>query len=227
MNTHWLTLLKKTIGVALVFLSLAVGGFYTNQSNHYININTAARAYAASSCSTTLDTSLGIVSQTVNIPLTSTYRVWSRIKAPDTTNNSYYLQIDGGCAINVGDLSSMPANTWTWVNYQNGNTASIISLSLSAGAHQLVYNGRENGVELDRLIFTSDATCVPTGTGDNCTNSGTTTPIPGDLNNDGVVNVLDLSILLSNFGTANSVADINKDGTVNILDLSVLLSHYS
>lgn len=48
----------------------------------------------------------------------------------------------------------------------------------------------------------------------------------GDLNNDGVINVLDLSILLSNYNTTNSVADINKDGTVNILDLSILLSNY-
>src|SRR5437868_11742958 len=50
--------------------------------------------------------------------------------------------------------------------------------------------------------------------------------LPGDLNNDNSVNVTDLSILLSNYGTANSSADINTDGTVNVLDLSILLSHY-
>ena len=50
--------------------------------------------------------------------------------------------------------------------------------------------------------------------------------LPGDLNNDNTVNVTDLSILLSNYGTSNSTADINSDGTVNILDLSALLSHY-
>jgi hypothetical protein len=48
----------------------------------------------------------------------------------------------------------------------------------------------------------------------------------GDLNNDGAVNILDLSILLSNYATSNAIADINKDGTVNILDLSILLSNY-
>jgi hypothetical protein len=47
-----------------------------------------------------------------------------------------------------------------------------------------------------------------------------------DLNSDNAVNVLDLSILLSNYGTNNAVADINKDGVVNILDLSTLLSDY-
>ena len=50
--------------------------------------------------------------------------------------------------------------------------------------------------------------------------------LPGDLNNDNTVNITDMSILLSNYGTTNTTADINSDGTVNVLDLSILLSHY-
>jgi hypothetical protein len=50
--------------------------------------------------------------------------------------------------------------------------------------------------------------------------------LPGDLNNDNTVNVTDMSILLSNYGTASTTADINGDGTVNVLDMSLLLSHY-
>jgi hypothetical protein len=50
--------------------------------------------------------------------------------------------------------------------------------------------------------------------------------LPGDLNNDNTVNVTDMSILLSNYGTANTTADINTDGTVNVLDMSILLSNY-
>ncbi len=48
----------------------------------------------------------------------------------------------------------------------------------------------------------------------------------GDLNNDGVVNALDLSTLLSNWNTTNAIADTNSDGKVDILDLSKLLSWY-
>ncbi len=64
--------------------------------------------------------------------------------------------------------------------------------------------------------------------------SSSATPTPsaspsgkiGDLNNDGQVNIFDLSILLSAWGTNNATADLNHDGTVNIFDLSMLLSNW-
>jgi hypothetical protein len=43
-----------------------------------------------------------------------------------------------------------------------------------------------------------------------------------DLNNDKKVNLVDFSILLSNWGT-DGVGDINTDGTVNLADFSILL----
>ena len=54
---------------------------------------------------------------------------------------------------------------------------------------------------------------------------------PGDINNDGDVNVRDLSILLENYGLSgtaltNPNADINNDGDVNVRDLSILLENY-
>ena len=53
----------------------------------------------------------------------------------------------------------------------------------------------------------------------------------GDINSDNSVNVLDLSVLLSNWGRTSSTwtnpkCDINADGTVTVLDLSVLLSKW-
>ena len=53
----------------------------------------------------------------------------------------------------------------------------------------------------------------------------------GDINEDGDVNVLDLSILLANFGKSGAAisdlrADINNDGDVNVLDLSILLANF-
>jgi parallel beta-helix repeat protein len=53
----------------------------------------------------------------------------------------------------------------------------------------------------------------------------------GDLNNDGLVNIIDLSLLLSNYGRTRSQAsvpacDINNDNIVNIFDLSTLLTSF-
>jgi Bacterial Ig domain/Fibronectin type III domain len=131
---------------------------------------------ADAACANTPDSTKGTDTQTINVTSAGTYTVWSRILAPDTTNNSYYLQVDGGCAVNVGDSSSIPANTWTWVNYQDGTSNSVTTVSLTAGSHQIVMTGREPGLGVDRLLFLSDPNCVPTSTGDNCTPTTDTTP---------------------------------------------------
>jgi hypothetical protein len=52
---------------------------------------------------------------------------------------------------------------------------------------------------------------------------------PGDLNNDGIVNGVDLAIILSTWGLCGSgacIADINQDGLVNGIDLAVVLSNW-
>ncbi len=51
--------------------------------------------------------------------------------------------------------------------------------------------------------------------------------IPRDINRDGVVNVLDLSLVASNFGKrGENVADVNDDGVVNIVDLTLVAAAF-
>ncbi|HSH18170.1 MAG TPA: Ig-like domain-containing protein, partial [Candidatus Saccharimonadales bacterium] len=126
---------------------------------------------AAQTCATTTNpaTTFGRVTQNVTVASAGQYRVWSRIKVPNTTNNSYYLQLGANtCAFNVGDSTVIPANTWVWISFQNGDTASKIMPTLAAGNLQLVYTGKEADVQLDRVLLLGDLTCVPTGTGGNC-----------------------------------------------------------
>lgn len=130
----------------------------------------------ASAACAAQDTSRGTVTSTVTVATAGTYRVWSRILAPDTTNNSYILEIDGStCGVVVGD-SAIPANAWTWVDYQSGTSTNKINVTLTAGTHTITMIGREDNVQLDRVVLTTDTACVPTGTGDNCANPADTTP---------------------------------------------------
>jgi hypothetical protein len=122
---------------------------------------------------------LGTDTITINVPATATYTVWTRMKAPDTSHNTVNLEIDGNNCYNVGG-GSFTATSWAsgsgnWIKYQNGAEANVISLQLTQGNHTLKYIGTQAGVEIDRVILSSDASCTPTGTGTNC-QSGDSTP---------------------------------------------------
>ena len=47
--------------------------------------------------------------------------------------------------------------------------------------------------------------------------------IAADINTDGIVNIVDLTLVVSNFGkTGQNAADVNDDGVVNIVDLTLV-----
>jgi len=160
-NTNILSMSKLRLFV-LIFGLLTLGLFFRSSPAH------------AAACSAPA-TDYGTVTSTVSISTAGTYRVWSRMMNPDTTNNTYLLEIDGSTCYTVGGSSSVPANTWTWVDYQGGSTSSKINATLSAGNHTFKMIGNAPDVKLDRIITTTDTSCVPTGTGDNCANPVDTT----------------------------------------------------
>ena len=50
---------------------------------------------------------------------------------------------------------------------------------------------------------------------------------PWDVNKDGVINILDLTLVASHFGETGMIdADVNGDNVVNILDLTLVASHF-
>ncbi|MCH7604544.1 hypothetical protein IID24_00910 [Patescibacteria group bacterium] len=51
--------------------------------------------------------------------------------------------------------------------------------------------------------------------------------LKGDCNNDGKVNIFDLSILLSNWKQPSPSCDLNSDGAVNIFDFSIMFSNWT
>jgi hypothetical protein len=139
--------------------------YVSASQGRYIQFTTSGTAYAG--CGTPSSTA-GFARQFVSVPATSTYYIWSRITGHGDAGNSYWLQVDNRCPIDVGDLNGMGANYWQWVNYSNGSQGNVIAVQLTAGAHYIRMYDREPGVDLDRVIFTPNPSCVPTGTGDNC-----------------------------------------------------------
>ena len=150
--------------------SLIVGATAVLLFSVYLVVRPAP-AKAAACAAPTAD--LGSTSVNISIPTTGVYRAWSRIMAPDATNNSYLLEVDGTSCYVVGD-SPVPANVWTWVDYQNATTASKVDLNLTAGTHSVKMIGREANVKLDKVMFVSDLNCTPTGVGDNCASTADT-----------------------------------------------------
>jgi hypothetical protein len=120
-------------------------------------------------------TDLGTLTLTVNVPADATYTIWSRLMAPDATNNAVNLQIDTTDCFNVGG-GGLTANTWKWVNYADGSTNTLVRKSMTAGNHTLKFIGTKAGVSLDRVIVTSDSSCTPTDLGNNCQSGDSTGP---------------------------------------------------
>src|SRR6266511_4344046 len=105
----------------------------------------SGRAQAAACAAPTTD--YGTATSTIKIDNAATYRVWSRMLAPDANSNSYALEIDGTNCYIVGD-AGLTAGTWTWVDFQSGQTGSKISRDLTVGDHTIKMIGREAGVKL-------------------------------------------------------------------------------
>ena len=141
------------------------------------------RAASAASC-VAPSTDYGNVSNlTMGVASTGTYRLWTRLAAADTVNNSVMVEVDGANCYTIGG-SSVPVygggattyfsnDTSNWVGSTSGGTA--VNLNLTAGSHMFTLVGVAPGVIVDRLVLAS-AGCTPTGNGDNCATATDSVP---------------------------------------------------
>ena len=51
--------------------------------------------------------------------------------------------------------------------------------------------------------------------------------IPGDINNDGKVNIFDFNLLVGDFQSQNLRSDLNKDGKVDLFDFNILVGDWT
>lgn len=122
-------------------------------------------------CPPTGATAGGMATMKVNVNSTANYKLWVNMMGKGDAANTLWVQLDNLYCAKVGDLAGMPSDAWTWVDYQDGVASNKIpSPLLASGMHtiKLIGNVSEPGVAVNRILFTKDTSCVPTGTGDTC-----------------------------------------------------------
>ena len=95
---------------------------------------------------------------TWNIFVTSpgTHYIWARRNAPNSSANSAWPGLDG---IKVGGNDNANTNYGEWVWKPMG------SVEIGTGPHVFQLRSRESEYQIDRMILTTDAAFVPSGTG--------------------------------------------------------------
>ncbi len=133
----------------------------------------------------------------------------------------------------------LPANAFVIPPVISNETVHIIATSTAGAASESegtlttltfeVVAVKDSTIELINVIL-SDRAGVPLAV---TTKNGQIVtiqlPLTGDINEDGRVNILDLTLVASNLMTAaptNPRVDVNGDGVVNILDLVLVAQHF-
>ncbi len=156
---------------------------------------------------------------------------------------NYHLAANDVVALDSGDPTRYPATDI------DGQTR-FFGLTPDAGADEYTGSG---GVTLTNGLCSTTLNQCTTGTFSDLadtsanylwscmgSNGGTTascslpitpvtppTPTTGDFNADGIVNSIDLSLMITAWNTSNATYDLNRDGRVNSLDYVIMVRNWS
>ena len=93
-----------------------------------------------------------------------TYYVWGRARATTDVDDSFHAGLDGAAVSTAARMTTAGATGgWTWTRQTMARTPA--TLSVGAGDHAVSVWMREDGLELDRVLLTTDASYVPAGAG--------------------------------------------------------------
>jgi glucose/arabinose dehydrogenase len=92
---------------------------------------------------------------TVNFTSTGTHYLWIRGYGASVNDDSIHLGIDGGSSVAM-TLSQI--NAWQWSNAIQGASGAATINVPSAGNHTINLWMREDGMRIDRVLLTTDAT---------------------------------------------------------------------
>lgn len=149
----------------------------------------------------------------------------------NTTSNNTYTSIN----VTVRNQGDATENFNVTVNF-NSTMIENRTVSLDSGnSATLTFNWNTIGIPLGKYTIKATASTI---TAKNETSASTLTyssiqvSIPGDINADGTVNIIDISIAAKAFNTVlgdkrwNANADINEDNIINIVDVSLVTKEF-
>jgi RNA polymerase sigma factor (sigma-70 family) len=96
-----------------------------------------------------------------DLPDPGNFRIWGRVIAPSTGDDSFWVRLDGGAWLKWNDIAQ--GNTWHWDQINDDAAVGPSTFALSAGPHTLTIAYREDGARLDRLLITNDLGFTPAG----------------------------------------------------------------
>lgn len=96
----------------------------------------------------------------VEVPRDGTYAIWARMWYEHVNANSFWLIVDDGPAIKVGN-EDQGYETWKWVGWRDGDTNNRVQVELTAGVHTIRLVGREAGTRIDTVVVTDDLNYTP------------------------------------------------------------------
>jgi hypothetical protein len=105
------------------------------------------------------------LSYMVNFTTTGIYTVWVRGYAPDGGGDSLYIGLDQQAPITTTTVTGFVPRAWSWTA-KRGNQDQLATIEVTEpGFHILHLWMREDGLRLDRILFTTDNEYNPVGNG--------------------------------------------------------------
>jgi hypothetical protein len=151
-------------------------------------------------------------------------------------NNIVALDIEATVKPNASQGNStitlLPQTSVAALTEGQNVVVSKVGATLTVGSGTASTSTPTSTIAPTSIQSTAAPTSAPsTNTSGSTSNSSSNSVAPsslkrGDLNGDGKINILDLSIILTNFLKTVGKSDLNGDGKTNILDLSIVLSSW-
>ena len=98
----------------------------------------------------------------VEITQPGTQYLWARAYAPNNSQNSYHLGVNG--ELTVDRVNVDPAGEWLWLNVANNGQPGAIEVN-EPGMVTINCWLRESGICIDKILLTSDPNYMPVGLG--------------------------------------------------------------